>query len=66
MKRDATIDAQLLWEFIDEQANELDVFAEATEAKQDLVALALFFRRELLSRLSKFVHENEVEHDGRE
>lgn len=60
MKRNATIDAQLLWEFIDEQANELDAFAEATEAKQDLVALALFFRRELLSRLSKFVHENEV------
>jgi len=66
MKRDATIDAQLLWEFIDEQANELDAFAEATEAKQDLVALALFFRRELLGRLSKFVHENEVEHDGKE
>lgn len=66
MTSNTTIDAQLLWEFIDEQANELNVFAEATEAKQDLVALALFFRRELLGRLSKFVHENEVEHDGRE
>lgn len=65
MSRNATIDAKLLWEFIDEQANELDAFAEATEAKQDLVALALFFRRELLSRLSKFVYENEVEHDRR-
>jgi len=64
MKRDATIDAQLLWEFIDEQANELDRLAEATEAQQDVVALALLFRRELLSRLSKFVHQNEVEHDG--